>query len=161
MKRLLLLGGIKLDFLTGQRLLFTSQRYKNVYDYLREKLGLKIHEIFLLCATIGFKKGEKLKRVDKGSEFRSNYFTTQQRASFYTIVLLDQELGKNVEAFDDSDFQIKAIKTMEEYAEAGMTILVNEVFMEKWDGSKLDESYKEYEVDILSYIYNLTNEIPF
>lgn len=154
-------GGIKMDFLTDQKILSSSQRYSSIYDHFRENYNIKTAELFLICMAIGFHKGEKIKREDKGSEFRSNYFSTKQRASFYSIVLTDPELGKEVERFNDSDFQLKAVRTVEDYAEAGMTTLVEEVFMQKWDGNKLDETYKEYEVDILSYIYNLTDETPF
>lgn len=154
-------GVNKMDFLTGQRLLYTSEKYTNIYDHFRENYTIKTAELFLICMTIGFHKGEKVKREGKGSEFRSNYFSTRQRASVYTILLTDKDLGKNVDNFEDSEFQLKAVRAIEDYAEAGMATLINEVFLHKWDGNKLDDSYKEYEVDVLSYVYNLTDETPF
>lgn len=150
-----------MDFLTGQRLLYSSQRYSSIYDHFRENYNIKTAELFLICMTIGFHRGEQIKREDKGSEFRSNYFSTSQRASFYTVVLADPVLGKDIDRFEDNDFQLKAVKTIEAYAEAGMTTLIKEVFLQKWDGNKLDESYKEYEVDVLSYIFRLTDKTPF
>ncbi len=42
-----------------------------------------------------------------------------------------------------------------------MEILVNTVFKSKWNGEILDGSYDEYEIDIISYIYEQALEVPF
>ena len=82
-----------MDFLTRQRRIFTSERFSLIYDYFRENYGIKTAELFFICVSIGFKKNKKVKRIGEGSEFRSNYFSTKQRAAVYTIILSDPELG--------------------------------------------------------------------
>lgn len=68
---------------------------------------------------------------------------------------------KNIEEFENPDYRLAARKKLESYAEGGMEILVEDVFKRRFDGYKLDESYTEYEVDIVSYLYMDVNEVPF
>lgn len=68
---------------------------------------------------------------------------------------------KKINRFEDREFIVKARKRLEEYAEGGMEILVNTVFKSKWNGEILDGSYDEYEIDIISYIYEQALEVPF
>ncbi|MBN1074469.1 hypothetical protein DVV91_08960 [Clostridium botulinum] len=151
-----------MDFLKEeQSLMFTSKKYEEVYVFFEKKLEIKYQQLFILCASLGFKKNVSKALDGKGREFRSNYLKTSERTTVYLILLNDQELGKNIEAFSDKDFQLKSRRKLEMYAEGGMDILVKDVFRNRWNGLKLDESYKEYEVDILSYIYADSKEIPF
>lgn len=150
-----------MDFLTGQRLIFTSERYGSIYGHFIENYGIKLAELFLMAMTIGFYHNRRVERKGEGRQFRSNYFSTQERSSVYTMLLTDPEMGKAIEHFEEKEFQFKARKVMEEYAEGGMKILVEEVFMGNWDGNTLDKTYKEYEVDILSYISQLIDDTPF
>ena len=150
-----------MDFLTGQRLIYTSEQYATIYDHFRENVGIKLGELFMMAMTIGFYHSKKSERMGKGREFRSNYLSTQERSAAYTMILTDPELGKRIDQFEDSQFQTDAVHMMEEYAEAGMDILTEEVFMNKWDGNTLDKTYTEYEVDILSYISQLIDDTPF
>lgn len=151
-----------MDFLKEeQALMFTSKRYEEIYIFFEKKLDIKYQNLFILCASLGFKKAVCEVLDSKGREFRSNYLKSAERTTAYLILLNDLELGKNIEAFSDKEFQLKCRKKLEMYAEGGMSILVNEVFGNRWNGFKLDESYGEYEVDILSYIYDDLNEVPF
>ena len=150
-----------MDFLREQALLFTSKKYEPIYMHLNSQYEIKYHEFFLLCASLGFKKNKQTAIGEKGRELRTNYFNTKQKAAVYSIILSDQEIGKNIEAFEEQEFRLKARKKLESYAEGGMEVLVEEVFGRRWDGHKLDESYTEYEVDIVSYIYADVNEVPF
>lgn len=142
-----------MDFLMDQALLYTSKKYEEIYIHFNTELDMKYQDLFLLCTSIGFKHNRKKRPDERGREFRTNYLTSKQKATAYSIILSDSEIGKNIEAFEESDFRLKARKTLEDYAEGGMEILVEEVFSSRWDGHKLDSSYKEYEVDLLSYIY--------
>ncbi|MBL4953032.1 hypothetical protein JK635_12490 [Neobacillus sp. YIM B02564] len=151
-----------MDFLAGQALLYTSKKYEEIYFHLNQKYEIKYQDLFLLCATLGFKKNRKASIGERGRELRTNYLNTRQKATVYSIILSDEELGRNIEAFDEDDgFPKKARKRLEEYAEGGMEILVEEVFGHRWDGHKLDETYTEYEVDLLSYVYADSCEVPF
>lgn len=150
-----------MDFLMDQAILYTSKEYEEIYIHFNSKLDIKYQDLFLLCASIGFKKNQKKRITERGREFRTNYWTSKQRATAYSIILSDPEIGKNIEAFEDSEFRLKARKKLEDYAEGGMQVLVNEVFGHRWDGNTLDPTYNEYEIDLISYIYADSNEVPF
>ncbi|SET57352.1 hypothetical protein SAMN05216389_11543 [Oceanobacillus limi] len=150
-----------MDFLMDQILFYTSEKYEEVYIHLNTKFDVKYQDLFSICASIGFKNNRRSPIETRGREFRSNYFNTSQRATIYSILLGDPELGKNIEQFDDNEFRRQARKRLEEYAEGGMEILISEVFGNRWDGNKLDPNYSEYEIDILGYIYSDAQAIPF
>ena len=150
-----------MDFLQEQALLYSSQRYENIYFHFNEAYGIKYHEFFLLCATIGFKNNRLEAFTKKGREFRTNYFNTKQKVSFYTMLLCDNELGRDLEAFSDPEFISMARKKIQFYAEGGMSILVESVFKSRFDGHYLDETYTDYDVDVLMYINDQATTVPF
>lgn len=150
-----------MDFLMDQALLYTSKKYEEIYIYFNTKLDMKYQDLFILAASLGFKHDRKRPVGERGREFRTNYLNTKQKATAYSIILNDPEIGRNIEAFETSEFRLKARKRLEEYAEGGMELLVEEVFGSRWDGHKLDPTYNEYEVDLLGYIYEDAMEVPF
>lgn len=150
-----------MDFLSEQQIIYTSKKYEPIYKVLNNLIDIKYHDLFILCAAIGFKNNKKLPLYEKGREFRSNYLSREQKATAYSIILNDCELGRKINKFEDRDFIVQSRKRLEEYAEGGMDILVKEVFKSKWTGELLDESYGEYEIDIISYIYEESLEVPF
>lgn len=150
-----------MDFLREQQVIFTSKRFENIYFLFKEKYEVTYDELFILCASIGFRDNKKTEFKEKGREFRSNYFKRNSRATAYSIILNDPDIGKQIERFEDKNFIRDARRILEEYAEHGMEILVEKVFFKRWDGYKLEESYNEYLVDLTSFIYGQTNEVPF
>lgn len=150
-----------MDFLSGQGILYTSQKYGNIYQVLNKSLEIKYHELFILCAAIGFKNNQKANFTLKGREFKTNFFSRDQRSTAYAIILNDPEFGKKIEQFDDNSFVLQSRKLLEQYAEGGMNILVDRVFGAKWSGEFLDERYSEYIIDIMSFIYEEALELPF
>lgn len=154
-------GKITMDFLMEQALLYSSEKYAEIYRHFNQKLDMKYQDLFIVCASIGFKNDRKSTFEKRSRELRTNFFNTNQKAIFYSIVLSDPELGRDIERFDEREFKLNARKLIELYAEGGMDILVEEVFGSRWDGYKLDETYNEYEVDVLGYIYNDAQSIPF
>lgn len=150
-----------MDFLMDQAILYTSKKYEEIYIQFKEKYDIKYQDLFLLCASIGFKKDRQKKIGEQGREFRTNYLNSKQKATAYSIILSDLEIGKNIEAFEGSEFRLKARKKLEAYAEGGMEILVEDVFGHRFDGNRLDPQYGEYDVDLLSYVYGDAMEVPF
>ena len=150
-----------MDFLSDQQLIFTSKKYEPIYKTLNTLIDVKYHEIFMLAAAVGFKNDKKLPIDERGREFRSNYLSREQKATAYSIILNDNKLGKKISKFEDREFIVEARKCLEQYAEGGMEILVRDVFKSKWTGEILDESYGEYEIDLISYIYEQSMEVPF
>lgn len=150
-----------MDFLQNQMLIYTSKKYENIYIYLNNEYDLSYHRLFLMCASLGARNSCSSTVSEKGREFRSNYFDNDERNLAYSLILNDESNGKNLDRFNDKTFYAEARKLLENYAEGGMGILVKEVFKEKWDGIKLDESYHNYPIDILSYIVAALKEVPF
>lgn len=142
-------------------LIYTSKKYENIYILLNKEYDMAYHKLFLLCASLGARKGCNEAITVKGREFRSNYFSNDERNLSYSIILNDEAKGKDLEKFNDDQFHAEARKILENYAEGGMSILVEEVFREKWDGIKLDEVYKNYPVDILDYVVTTLKDVPF
>ncbi|MFD1039257.1 hypothetical protein ACFQ3N_12765 [Virgibacillus byunsanensis] len=150
-----------MDFLMEQALIYTSQKYEEIYIHFNSNFDMKYQDLFIICASIGFKNNRKTTIENRGREFRTNYFNTSQKATAYSIILSDPELGKNLELFEDSEFRLNARKLLQSYAEGGMELLVEEVFGSRWDGNKLDPHYTEYEIDLLGYIYADSKAVPF
>lgn len=148
-----------MDFLTGQYLIFANKKYEDIYDYFRSEHGIETAEMFLLCASIGF-KGERRKsflKDSKNKQFRSNYLRPIGKTSFYSMLLADDELGLEVEDFseENKDKYSQYISRIEEYAEGGIEILIEEVFKSKFQDETLDRSYKWYMIDVLNFVSSL------
>ncbi len=146
------------DFFADQQLLYTSEHYDPIYMHFNKEKDIKIHDVFLTAAAIGAMKGKRIKRIGKGREFRSNYLSQMQRSMAFSILLSDRMIGRRFDAFADPEFVKEAKIALEEYAEAGMEIIVREVFRDKWDGTTLDQDYDEYEIDIAVYYLELMKE---
>lgn len=150
-----------MDFLMNQAIIHSSTKFADIYVYMNSQYGIKYQDLFSICMSIGFKNNRKSKLKSQGIQIRSNYFNTNQRSAVYAMILEDPEIGKNIEKFSEKQFSLTGRILMEEYAEGGMEILVEEVFKNRWDSNRLDPSYNEYDVDILSYIYMDAQESPF
>ncbi|WP_297639072.1 hypothetical protein [uncultured Clostridium sp.] len=150
-----------MDFLKEQGLIFTGRKYEDIYILLKNRYDISYDQLFTLCSVIGFKNNRLLNRGEKGREFRGSYLKVDNRTSLYSIILGDSELGKSIDLFDDKEYQRKCINKLEQYAEGGMEILVENVFRGKWGANKLDDKHDEYIIDIISYVYSEVYEIPF
>lgn len=150
-----------MDFLQNQILIFTSRKYENIYIQFKEKYDLPYHRFFMMCAALGAKMGRKSIVSERGREFRSNYLSSDERYLAYSIILNDELKGKDIDQFNDKEFYAEARKLLEQYAEGGMDILVEQVFKSKWNGQILDEKYDNYQIDILSYVATALKEVPF
>ena len=142
-------------------LIYSSKKYENIYILLNKEYDMPYHRLFLVCAALGARKDLSLPVAEKGREFRSNYFSNDERNLAYSIILNNEAQGKDLEKFSDENFHSEARKILESYAEGGMEDLVEHVFREKWDGIKLDESHNNYPIDILSYVVTNLKDVPF
>lgn len=151
-----------MDFLSeNQIVLLTSQRYQDIYIKLNEKFDIKYHELFILSAAVGYKHNRKIPFQGKGREMRSTYFDQAQKTTAYTIILGDEDVAMDIRSFEDKEFITTAKKLLEMYAEGGMEIIVEEVFGNKFNNEILDTSYDEYLIDIMSYICQEAQQLPF
>lgn len=145
----------------SELLIYSSQKYEEIYFRISKDLKISYKNIFLLCATLGARNGRLAPVTKRGREFRASYLDESEENLMYTIILNDETKGKDIELFNDPEFRKEARKILEEYAEGGMDILVEEVFKEKWNGIKLDEKYDNYDVDIMKYLIATLNKVPF
>ena len=138
-----------------------SEKYDDIYDYFYRNKSLSVYELFTLCAVIGFINDKKISFKDKGKDTRSEYFSHDNLMNIYTIMIKSKYINATLDDFGDLKFKKEKFKDIEEYAEGGMQILVEEVFKGHWDGHQLSRDYDKYEIDILSYINEKRNEVPF
>ena len=144
-----------MDFLTEQRLVYTSKENENVYKFLAEKYKLAYHELFLLFSAIGFIKKERKSFNEKGREFRCNYLKPSERVSLYSI-LINSDEDITINDFGNKSKHQEYINVLEEYAEGGLEILIQNVFRSTYENGLLDEKYAMYISDIMHYIYELS-----
>jgi len=145
----------------AEMLIYSSQKYEEIYIKINKDLKITYKNIFILCATLGARHGRTAPVTKRGREFRASYFNESEENLMYTIILNDETKGKDIELFNDPEFRKEARKILEEYAEGGMDILVEEVFKGRWNGFKLDEKYDNYDVDIMKYLIASLNKVPF
>lgn len=129
-----------------------SKKYDNIYDYFYKKSSFTMSELFTLCAVIGFTNNNKVSFSDKGKDIRSEYVSTNELMNIYTIMIKSRAINATLDDFSNPTFRKEKFKDIEEYAEGGMQILCEEVFVGNWDGYELNSNYNKYEIDILSYI---------
>lgn len=150
-----------MNFLQGQLIFQTNPKYDLIYEHLRDAYDIKYQHLFLLNVVFGHKYNRKVQFSGKGREIRSNFFKPDEQNVLYTILLADETINKDIEKFDEQDMQLPMRKTLEEYAEGGMEILIEELFLEKWDGSKIDKGYHDYNSDLLLFVIAKLEEVPF
>jgi hypothetical protein len=142
-----------MDFLqTEQRLAMTSKTYESIYMYFNEQYGIEYAELFVLCSIIGFKEGKRMKFTENGREFRTNYIKTNNRAALYSILLCNSDIQYKIEDFANKEIHKNMVNLLEEYAEGGMTHLVDRVFRSKYYRGNLDSSYKYHLRDLMKFI---------
>ncbi|RNC99553.1 hypothetical protein [Lysinibacillus halotolerans] len=151
-----------MDFFSKDQSFHTSSKYEPIYQFFNTKYKIGYKDLFLVCAAIGAKNDKRTQPLDqKGREFRSSFFSDKERKLVYSIILNDEEKGKNLESFSNSEFPKVARKLLQEYAEGGMDLLIEKVFKEKWNGHSLDDDHDRYEIDLLKYILADYKEVPF
>src|SRR5699024_3954892 len=142
-------------------LIYASGKYDDIYIRINKEFKINYKNIFLLAASLGARKGVKLPLEKRGRAVRASYLSEEEEDMAYAIVLNDEDIGKNIKIFDDPEFRFKGRKVLQEYAEGGMSVIVENVFKEKWNGIKLDSRYDNYGVDIMKYLLAELNQVPF
>lgn len=151
-----------MDFLSSQRIIYTSEKYEGIYIEIAKNSNISYHDIFMLVCSIGFKKRKKSVIEKRGREFRVNYLSSdEQKAVVYTILLEDPDLSIVLEDLMKKERFLEYGKVLEEYAEGGMDILVEEVLPPNIHIETEGKAYKDYIIDIMSYIYEESIEVPF
>jgi len=132
----------------------TNRHYRALYNDFRNFVVKDMHELFFLCACLGYREGKRMPLVRDGDDrFWSGTITPEEYSSFYAILIESNDMDFSV-IVDDK----KVITVMEEYANAGMQILLEEVLadytIDRGDDLQLDPSCsKELPKVLLAYVY--------
>jgi hypothetical protein len=81
----------------------------------------------------------------------------EQLATLFSIMVSDENLGGDLNYFLDNEYLSKGLRLAEKYAQAGMEVLCDEVFEDRWNGSTLSKEYSDYGADLLRFIYTERN----
>jgi len=137
----------------------SDRRYKSLYNDLRNFVVKDMHEIFFLCACLGYREGKRKPLGRDGDDrFWSSTITPEEYASFYAIMIESREMDFSAIA-DDKE----VILAMEEYANAGMQILLENVLKDytfnRNEDLRLDSSCsKELPKVFLAFLYDKSSE---
>lgn len=132
----------------------TDRRYRTLYNDLKNFAFGDMHELFFLCVCLAYKaKNRKPLGKDGDDRFWSRTITTDEWACYYAIMIESNSMDFHL-ITDDK----KVISCMEEYANAGMEILINEILYDYITNEnsepKLDSrNASELPKIILSFIY--------
>jgi hypothetical protein len=97
-------------------------RYGRLYADMKNAVVGDFHELFFVCACIGYKE-RKRKPIDRSHSDRDRFWSStilpREWACYYAMVLADNEMDFTCIQDDQA-----VINTAEEYANAGMAILI-------------------------------------
>jgi hypothetical protein len=140
--------------LAGDIRVRTDRHHKSLYNDLRNFVAKDMHEIFFLCACLGYREGKRkpLGR-DSDDRFWSSTITPEEYASFYAIMIESKGMDFSSIAEDK-----EVISVMEEYANAGIQILLEGVLkdyiIDRNNEIRLDPSCsKELPKVFLAYLF--------
>lgn len=155
------MASVEFNLKRNSFLINRSKKYEAIYEYFLKNKSFSMSELFTFCTVIGFIKNVRISYSDKGKDTRSEYFSDSDLMKIYVIMMKSNDINATIDDFSNINFIKEKFKIIEEYAEGGMKILVDEVFKGNWNGSELSRNYKKYEIDILSYINEVRNKVPF
>lgn len=129
----------------------TDQKYRGLYNDLKNFAVGDMHELFFLCVALGA-KAKKKKALGGTAEdrFWSRTVTPEEYACFYAIVL--DEHNMDLSSIKDDKM---IIAEMEKYANAGMEILLDGFLSDYCNSSlRLESTHaKELPKTLLHFIY--------
>jgi hypothetical protein len=134
----------------------TSAKYGGIYKDLRNLAVGDAHELFFLCACLGYKQKiiKPIEKKEREDRFWSRTIDPEEWTCYYSIVLKENEMDYSIIQDD-----VQVLEQVEKYANGGMEILLDEVLSDylipnkKNNTPKLDMSFaKELPKVILSYI---------
>ncbi|OGV63876.1 MAG: hypothetical protein A3K18_35025 [Lentisphaerae bacterium RIFOXYA12_64_32] len=132
----------------------TDGLYGRLYNDLKNSVAGDFHEVFFACACIGYKRQQR-KSLGKHRDerFWSKTITPREWSCYYAMVLADCDMDFAV-VQDDK----KVIMKIEEYANAGMAILIEErlhdYLLSSTEEPQLDPTVsKELPKDFLHFLF--------
>jgi len=137
----------------------TDRHHRTLYNDFRNFAAKEMHEMFFLCACLGYREGKRKPFGRDGDDrFWSSTITPEEYASFYAMVIESNDMDFSTIADDKS-----VVAVMEEYANAGMQILLKDLLvdytLERGEDLRLDPSCsKELPKVLLAYVYEKASQ---
>lgn len=138
-----------------------DQRYKTISNNIRKITGFGHQKVFLLGLIIGYKYGKKSDDfIDGGSEFRPSYFDNDEK-HIINSVAYDLFGDQFIQEMNDEKFQTEFKKLCLLYFNGGMEIIIDRVFKDNMKDGQLLNSYTEYDTDLLRFMIDELEGVPF
>ena len=138
----------------------TDAKYKLIYSDLRSSRVVdEAHELFFICAVLGYRAGKrKPLGKQRDDRFWSKTIKPREWASFYAMQLVGTDMDI-MSVRDDKD----VIQSMEEYANAGMEILLDEFLRDYLTAASSEPSVDSTRAgtlvkDLLHYLYDQVDQ---
>jgi hypothetical protein len=129
----------------------TDDKYKTLYNDLKNLAVKEFHELFFLCTCLGFRAKRKTPLGPNGKErFWSSTITPEEFACYYAMILEVNNLDLN--SIKDDKVILSEI---EKYANSGMEILLEDFLNDYCSKDfKLDHTVsKELPKTLLHFIF--------
>lgn len=150
-----------MDYLSNQILLYTSEKYEEIYKEINSRFKITYAQLFTLMVAIGFKNNKKVPLLKYGREFRSTYLKEDSRTIIYTILLSDKSLNIEFKDLIDNKKFKEYSKVLQEYAEGGMSFLIENIFPENIEKNTNSKNYDDYIFEIAKYVHTSCQKAPF
>lgn len=100
----------------------TEAKYKELFNNMKNNGVVEdSHELFFLCASIGYRNGSQAPIKKRDDRFWSKTITPREWACYYAMVL-----EKNAFNYDNVSEDKDVLATIEGYANAGIEILIKD-----------------------------------
>lgn len=112
-----------------------EDKYSEMYNEMKNVLVLDSHRLFFICTCLGFEKRYSVPLKKPEDKFWSKTITPEEWTVYYCLQLVSNDM--DLAAIEDDK---KTIKVIEEYANGGMEILLNDLlenFVVRRDGIEM------------------------
>lgn len=131
----------------------SDKNHKDFYNDLKAIAFGDFHEIFFVCASLGYKKQRRIS-LGKNSDdrFWSSTITPEEYSVYYSMVLNSNAM--NLESVADDR---NVMDEIEEYANAGVQILITECLEDfMLDNNRIDRiRAQDIPQEIMSYLLSV------
>ena len=131
----------------------TAKNLERFYNDMSDCVVMKFHELFYIAAFIAYRRGKSEKINLSRDAFWSKTISPDEWAAYYSLVL--EKNGMDFKSIRDDK---AVIRTVEEYANAGVGIIIEEIlsdYVNEKDGElSLDRScLKELPKVFMAYVF--------
>lgn len=100
----------------------TEARLADLYDDLKRLVVGEFHDLFFICACLGYSTGKRKSLSRAQDRFWSGTITPWEWTCYYAMILNDKD--RNLSSISDDKTVMRVI---EEYANAGMDLMIEEL----------------------------------